>query len=259
MSSPVLLCRPRIPTPPAAPEEAADHAVHMNPANAPAPAAQQLLRAHPAYIALLTSRYWGPRPKALSVGFLEPNAAQFRNKVLWHMNAWQCGISFISCPDTPQQADVRITTQDDGYWSYLGTDIHHIPSNEPTMCLQGFSLATPDSEYTRVIRHETGHTLGFPHEHMRAEIVKMIDPQRAYQFLLATQGWDKQTVDEQVLTPLSKRSYIGTPADETSIMCYQLPGQITSNGQDITGGTDINPTDRAFAQRLYPPTAQQSV
>lgn len=33
--------------------------------------------------------------------------------------------------------------------------------------LQGFTMNTPESENKRVIRHEAGHTLGFPHEHMR--------------------------------------------------------------------------------------------
>lgn len=45
--------------------------------------------------------------------------------------------------------------------------------------LQGFSMTTPESEYKRVVRHETGHTLGFPHEHLRQEIVNDIDPDKA--------------------------------------------------------------------------------
>ena len=59
-------------------------------------------------------------------------------------------------------------------------------------------------------------------------------------------------VDQQVLTPLDQRSIIGTAADQTSIMCYQLPGLITRDGQPILGGEDINATDLAFAGRIYP-------
>jgi hypothetical protein len=33
---------------------------------------------------------------------------------------------------------------------------------------------TPDAEFYRVVRHETGHTLGFPHEHMRKEIIVVL-------------------------------------------------------------------------------------
>lgn len=59
-------------------------------------------------------------------------------------------------------------------------------------------------------------------------------------------------VNQQVLTPLSNMSIFGTPADQTSIMCYQLPGSITRDGRPITGGVDINATDYAFAGRIYP-------
>ena len=63
-------------------------------------------------------------------------------------------------------------------------------------------------------------------------------------------------VDQQVLTPLDERSIMGTRADQTSIMCYQLPAEITRDGQPILGGLDINTTDRTFARRIYPPAAQ---
>jgi hypothetical protein len=113
-------------------------------------------------------------------------------------------------------------------------------------------MATPESEYKRVVRHETGHTLGFPHEHMRKELVARIDRQKAYAYFLATQGWNHAQVDAQVLTALDDASIIGTPADQTSIMCYRLPGSITKNGQPIIGGIDINATDCGFAGRVYP-------
>jgi len=123
----------------------------------------------------------------------------------------------------------------------------HIPANLPTMNLQDFSMATPDSEYNRVVRHETGHTLGFPHEHMRKDLVARIDREKAYQYFWDTQRWDRTTVDQQVLTPLNERSLMGTPADQTSIMCYQVPAEITIDGEPILGGIDINETDYQFA------------
>jgi len=103
-----------------------------------------------------------------------------------------------------------------------------------------------------VVRHETGHTMGFPHEHMRKELVAKIDPAKAYDYYRRTQGWDKAMVDAQVLTPLDDKTIMGTPADQTSIMCYQLPGAITRDGRPILGGTDINAIDYAFAGSIYP-------
>ena len=91
-----------------------------------------------------------------------------------------CGLVSQVAPG--QTGEVRISLTGNGFWSYLGTDIMLVPKSNPTMNLQGFSIFTADSEYRRVVRHETGHTLGFPHEHLRKEIVKRIDPKRAYDY-----------------------------------------------------------------------------
>src|SRR5215212_7552272 len=59
-------------------------------------------------------------------------------------------------------------------------------------------------------------------------------------------------VDAQVLTPLDATTIIGTEPDQDSIMCYQLPGEITKDGAPIRGGTDINDSDARFAGLIYP-------
>jgi hypothetical protein len=68
----------------------------------------------------------------------------------------------------------------------------------------------------------------------------------------ALRAGEKQTVDQQVLTRLDERTLMSTPPDQTSIMCYQLPGSITRDGRPILGGADINATDYLFAGRIYP-------
>jgi len=207
--------------------------------------------AKPLSIAVLTSKYWGWSfaRRQLTVSFMESTPADLRSRIIEHMNAWQCGMEFVFTANTGQ---VRISRGAGGFWSYLGTDILHIATNRQTMNLQGFTMSTPESEFKRVIRHEAGHTLGFPHEHMRRELVNRIDPEKAYAYFLRTQGWNRTMVDQQVLTALSDASIIGTPSDQTSSMCYQLPGEITKDGRPIIGGVDINATDRSFAQAIYP-------
>ncbi|HWG43364.1 MAG TPA: glycoside hydrolase family 15 protein, partial [Gemmataceae bacterium] len=242
--------------------KAAETAKRINPVNAPAfgPLAHVAADFHvtdPMRIAVLTAKYWGPSPRRLTVSFMESTPADLRSRILSHMNAWT-RTACISFVETSGTGDVRISREAGGYWSYLGTDILHIPRNRQTMNLEGFTMTTIDSEYKRVIRHETGHTLGFPHEHMRKALVARIDPQKAYVFFLATQGWDKPTVDAQVLTPLDEKSLISTPLDQTSIMCYQLPASITRDGLPILGGVDINSTDYAFAGKIYPKSAYGS-
>lgn len=227
---------------------AATHATEINPVNAPAIGIAGTGRMR---IAVATQKYWGPRPRKLSVSFMESTPRGLKVRIISHLNAWtrKGGISFHATNGT---GEVRISRGGGGYWSYLGTDILLIPENRQTMNLEGFTMSTSESEYRRVVRHEAGHTLGFPHEHMRKALVSRIDPQKAYRWFKAMYGWDKRTVDQQVLTPLSQASLMGTPVDQTSIMCYQLPGQITKDGQPILGGTNINRTDHAFCGSIYP-------
>ena len=240
---------------------AAQTAVEQNPVNAPRVEALASLGVDsvltdPLSIAVITTKYWGPAQRTLTVSFVERTSAALRNRILAHMNAWNktAGISFAY---TERQGNVRITTAQSGYWSYVGTDILHISPDRPTMCLQNFTTNTPESEYRRVVRHETGHTLGFPHEHMRKELVDRLDRKKCYDYFLRTQGWDRRMVDAQVLTPLDQRSIFSTASDDTSIMCYQLPGTITKDGKPIRGGSDINRTDYRFAGKIYPKSASQ--
>jgi hypothetical protein len=236
--------------------KAAETARKISPVNAPvfgmmSAVGGEFNAAEPLRIAVLTSKYWGPAARTLTVSFMESVPANLKTRIIGHLNAWTrtAGISFVG---TSGVGTIRISLAGSGYWSYLGTDVKLIPTNRPTMNLQGFTMNTPESEYKRVVRHECGHTLGFPHEHMRSALVARIDPNKAYKWFWETYGWDKATVDSQVLTPLSEASLMGTPVDQTSIMCYQLPGLITKDGKPITGGLDINQTDYGFAGRIYP-------
>lgn len=211
----------------------------------------------PMFLAELTTKYWGAKGVQLSVSFVETTAPELRDRIIGHMNAWGefCNASFVW---SQSQGQVRISRGRGGYWSYLGTDILHIPAGQPTMNLEGFVMATDESEYKRVVRHETGHTLGYPHEHMRREIVDRLDPAKTTAYFLKFQGWDAATTREQVLTPLEESSIMAgssPAADVLSIMTYALPASITKDGKPIPGGNDIDQIDRDTAAKLYPKQA----
>lgn len=230
--------------------KAAMHAIDCNPANRPPLDVMGVQK-----IAVLTTKYWGSGGVHLSVGFLSRASAALQEKILSHMNAWSkvCNVSFTLTSGNPVNADVRISLGSGGYWSYLGTDVGRIPKGQPTMNLEGFSPSTPESEYVRVVRHETGHTLGCPHEHMRAQIVSRLDVAKTQAYFQRTQGWTAQDVQQQVLTPINESSLMGTPnAEEDSIMCYALPATITRDGRPVPGGLDITAGDASFMAKLYP-------
>ena len=245
---------------------AAERACEINPQNNPAlrRMAHFIKGFKPTreHIALVTSKYWGPEGVDLSVSFMETRPVALRRRILEHMNAWaaqRAGLAGanVRFRETQGTGEVRIAFEggvDGGYWSYVGTDILGIPLDQQTLNLERFSMQTPEREFVRVVRHEAGHTLGFPHEHMRRELVARIDRKKAIEYFGRTQGWTPDDVDAQVLTPLEESSIMGTErADDRSIMCYDIPPEITVDGEPIVGGDDIDEDDYAFALRIYPP------
>jgi hypothetical protein len=206
-------------------------------------------------MAALTDKKWPTSGVRLTVQFLDGPDAETRRKILAAANSWGtdprgANVQFV---ETRGQGQVRVArTPRQGYYSYLGQDILHVPASECTMNLDSFTARTPDSEYNRVVKHEFGHTLSFPHEHTRKEIVGRIDPRKAEAYFLEYDGWDAQTVREQVLTALSDADLAALPADVLSIMCYNLPPEITVDGKPIPGGMDIDDEDFSLAVKLYP-------
>ena len=257
-----IVCLPRI-LPRARWLEAARVASTVNPANHPP--VERLIRVLPGFapnpttISVLTTKYWRGGGVKLKVGFLDNPEAALRRRIVQHMNAWSktANVIFLESKAEPQVRIARQGGADGGYWSYLGTDILTIPAGQATMNLEAFTMAVPESEFHRVVRHETGHTMGFPHEHMRRELVKKIDPAKAIAYFAETDEWTAEETREQVLTPLEQRSIRGTRIDPRSIMCYDIPAEITFDNTAIVGGIDINTTDYAFAAKLYPKPSRE--
>jgi hypothetical protein len=256
----IILCRPK--SLPIEKLEAAERrAIQVNPTNA---LERRTVRRSPVgriggprRIAVVIARKWPASGVKLSVSFLDTPSVALRNRIIKHMNAWseEANVLFTETQGTGQVRIARLDSPPDmaGYWSYVGTEILEAAEDEPTLNLEGFTMKESDAEFRRVVRHEAGHTLGFDHEHMRSEIVNGIDRKKAFAFYDKDQGWSEEEVEEQVLTPLVKKSILGTKeADPLSIMCYHLPAAIMKNHKAVKGGLDINPNDFAFAKSLYP-------
>lgn len=204
-------------------------------------------------LAALRGYQW-PNGTVLRVAFMERVSPELRALIVQHMNAWNrrgTNIRFVESTTHPQ---IRVTlARGQGYWSFQGVDCLHIPDDQPTMALEGMSLRTSAMELARVIRHETGHTLGFVHEQLRPEIVARLDPAKVIPYFKRYQGWDEATIRENVLTPIPQSKLISTRMpDPFSIMMYNFPASLTRDGRAIPGGSNITDLDAKMAASLYP-------
>jgi CHAT domain/Astacin (Peptidase family M12A) len=255
-----IVCRPKVLTPTQA-AKVLRRSIEINPANADE---QRVLartpvgrRGGPRRLAVVIGHKWPQTGVRLTVQFLDNPSRDLRARILLHMNAWAktTNVQFVETASIGQVRIARLDEPDEmaGYWSYVGTEILGIEEDQPTFNLEGFTMRTPEAEFKRVVRHEAGHTLGFEHEHMRADLIKKIDRRKAIAYFDRTEGWTAQETIEQVLTPLAKRSIMGTTeSDPHSVMCYQIPSEITKDGKAIPGGNDITAKDYAFAATIYP-------
>lgn len=246
---PFIACRPAPPVPD--PAEAVRMAVETNPANAVAAAGAML---SVGMIHVLTSKWWGPGGVDLSVQFLDNPDDETVRMILSDeigMNAWG-RYGNVKFRRTTGPGDVRCARDRTGYWANVGTDIRLVPAGQPNLNLQGFTSRTPVPEYKRVVKHEAWHILGGGHEHARQDILDELDMTKTIAVFRRDAGWSPQQTIQQVFSVLAEKSLIATPADPTSIACYQFSGECTKSGKPIPGGADINANDGAFCAKLYP-------
>jgi hypothetical protein len=219
--------------------------------------AEELTRATgPQRIAAIRANLWRPVGKELRVRFLngDPN---IQAKVQQYASEWMnhANIKLKFVPD--RDAEIRVAFKwdgDRGSWSYIGNDAEDIPSDEPTMNYGWLTANTDEDEYSRVILHEFGHCLGFPHEHQHPENGIDWDRDAVYAYYMGPpNNWSRQDVDSNVLQRYSKTITVFTKFDPKSIMLYEIPPEHTISRTGIPNrNTQLSESDKKFARQGPP-------
>jgi hypothetical protein len=111
------------------------------------------------------------------------------------------------------------------------------------------------------ILHEFGHALGLLHEHQSVFENKIEwDEEKVYKWAQKNYGWDKETVNEEILVKYTK-NLIDLPNssvyDADSVMLYTYPAELTLNGKGSIGGPRLSSTDAKCLIKAYSPTEDQ--
>jgi hypothetical protein len=148
--------------------------------------------------------------------------------------------------DSPN-SDIRIAFEDDGAWSYIGTDAKSIPANEATMNFGWLDEA--------VVLHEFGHAIGLAHEHQNPDGGIQWNEAAVIEDLSGPpNNWDPETIRHNVLSKYSHDQINGTEFDPKSIMLYSFPAEWTVDGFHSEENTILSEIDKAFiaGKKMYP-------
>jgi hypothetical protein len=241
--------------------EAASKALEENPMNAPMRSLRNGIGIGSGgmlEMAVLTEKRWSPG-RTLRVKFLD-GVPEVQQKVEHYAKQWadhaNIGIQFVG---SDEDAEIRISFLNSGSWSYLGTDALVINASEPTMNYGWLTPTTADDEYSRVVLHEFGHALACIHEHSHPEAGIPWDRDKVYEYYRVTNGWDRGTVDRNVLNRYTRDETNFSAYDPTSIMQYSVPRALTVGGFEIGWNRVLSATDKSFIGTIYPGAAKDTV
>jgi hypothetical protein len=199
-------------------------------------------------------RYWFfDKPKSW-VGAKDQQDVVRKAFAMW--KALGVGLDFVEV-QARKDADLRIAfLQDDGSWSYIGTDVRTKRSDPRTMNF-GWSLTEDPADGLDTALHEIGHTLGLPHEHQNPFAGIVWNEEAVYAALAKPPNrWSRSTTFHNIIEKLVADDVQGSNWDSNSVMHYPFePGLIDKPTQFRTGITPaggLSARDREWIIKFYP-------
>lgn len=212
---------------------------------------------------LLSSKRWRAG-RMIKVGWFRGpynESDELRTRIRYHAGALEryMNLNFRFIGFNPEDADLRISDERDGSWSYVGTDNLLIPRDESTM---NFGWLTPDSsedEIRRVVKHEFLHAAGLGHEHQNPKDGVPWNEEAVYRYYMGPpNNWSREDVYYQVIRRYSESMVVATERDPASIMHYAIPASLLTDPSKAVGwNDDLSAGDKRFLRSIYPYPAEQ--
>lgn len=137
-------------------------------------------------------------------------------------------------------AEIRVAFDDtDGAWSYVGTDNHGIPLDQPTMNLGFLDGGTAG--------HEFGHAIGLAHEHQNpAGGIEWNEAVVIRDLSGPPNNWSEAQIRHNVLNKYGVDQIKGTEFDPDSIMLYFFPGTWVRSGVGTHANKVLSAVDKSY-------------
>ena len=208
-------------------------------------------------IALLTRKLWR-EGRTLKIAFMDGKKS-VQDRVVDHAKEWEKHANLhLDFGYEPKAADIRVSFQQKGSWSYPGTDALVIDKTKPTMNYGWLTPQTDDQEYSRVVKHEFGHAFGAIHEHQHPMAGIPWNKPVVYKYYCLAYGWDRQKVDVNIFQRYSLTQTNASKYDKHSIMHYSIPNELTFGNFSTGRNTDFSNTDKEFISTVYPGAINQN-
>ncbi|KAH7323444.1 hypothetical protein BKA65DRAFT_510818 [Rhexocercosporidium sp. MPI-PUGE-AT-0058] len=151
-------------------------------------------------------------------------------------------------------AEIRISFEKGkGSWSYVGTEsVLAELKDQPSMNFGWLDDWTPDHEFARVVLHEFGHALGCVHEHQRPDANIPWDKNKAIEYFMKENSWTNDQVEKNIFFCHSAEEIESSEPDKLSIMMYQYPKTVTTDGSSQGENVVLSQKDKDFIAKVYP-------
>ncbi len=201
--------------------------------------------------AVESDKKWEPG-QTLRVCFLDGDPiVQQKIEAVAHEWSQYINIRFEFCNDP--DAEIRISCQPGGSWSYIGTAALSIAKDQPTMNYGWLTPNSSDEDYSSVVLHEFGHALGMIHEHQHPEAGIPWNRDAVYRYYMGPpNNWSQEKVDHNLFTKYGKDITQFSQFDTQSIMLYSVAKELTTNGFEVAENKYLSETDKAFMGAIYP-------